>query len=211
MLFDLDGTLLDSRQDLSESVQYALKSLDSKESPSCDEIINQVGKPLATITQNLGYNFTSEQISLFEKTYRAYYEEHFQDHTNIFPGVIETLKKLKTKNHKMAVITTKHQLQADMVVKAFGLNIYFNYIHGWLEGRQHKPDPEPVFIVLKALNASHDQTLYVGDTEQDVLCGQAAKVDTCAVTYGFRSAKHLKSLNPTYIINNFSDILSIIN
>jgi pyrophosphatase PpaX len=195
---------------LSEAVQYALKSLDSKEPPSSDEIIDQVGKPLATITHNLGYNFTPEQIILFEKTYRTYYEEHFQDHTKIFPGVIETLKKLQANNFKMAVITTKHQLQADMAVKAFGLDKYFHYIHGWLEGRQHKPDPEPVFTALKALNSSSIQVLYVGDTEQDVLCGQAAQVDTCAVTYGFRTAKYLKSLNPTFIIDHFSDIISII-
>lgn len=195
---------------MSESVQYALKSLDSKEPPGCDEIIDQVGKPLATITQNLGYNFTPEQITLFEKTYRSYYEEHFQEHTKIFPGVVQTLKKLQANNFKMAVITTKHQLQADMATKAFGLDKYFNYIHGWLEGRQHKPDPEPLFTVLKSLNSSPIQALYVGDTEQDVLCGQAAKVDTCAVTYGFRSAQYLKSLNPTFIIDHFSDILPII-
>ena len=196
---------------MSEAVQYTLKNLDSKEPPGSDEIIDQVGKPLATITQNLGYNFTAEQITLFEKTYRTYYEKHFQDHTRIFPGVIETLKKFQANNIKMAVITTKHQLQADMAVKAFGLDKFFQYIRGWLEGRQHKPDPEPVFAVLKDFNSLPIQTLYVGDTEQDVLCGQAAKVDTCAVTYGFRSAEYLKSLNPTFIIDHFSDIFSIID
>ncbi len=196
---------------MSGAVQHALKSLDSKESPTSDEIIDQVGKPLVTITQNLGYNFTPEQITLFEKNYRSYYEEHFQDHTKIFPGVIETLKKFQANNIKMAVITTKHQLQADMVTKAFKLDKYFHYIYGWLEGRQHKPNPEPVFTVLKALNALPNQALYVGDTEQDIICGQAAKVDTCAVTYGFRPAQYLKSLNPTFIFDHFSDINSIIS
>ena len=183
--------MLDSRQDLSEAVQYALKSLDSREPPDSDEIINQVGKPLSIITHNLGYNFSQDQITLFEKTYRAYYEKHFQDHTKIFPGVIDTLKKFQANGIKMAVITTKHQLQADMAVEAFGLAKYFHYIRGWLEGRQHKPDPEPVFAVLKALDSLPEQALYIGDSEQDVLCGQAAKVDTCAVTYGFRSAEYL--------------------
>jgi HAD superfamily hydrolase (TIGR01549 family) len=206
----LDGTLLDSRQDLTEAVQYALRSLNSREPPTGDEIIAQVGKTLSTITQNLGYAFSKGQITLFENTYRSYYEKHFQDHTKIFPGVIDTLRKLQTQEIRMAVITTKHQFQADMVVKAFGLNKYFYYIRGWLEGRQHKPEPGPVLDTLRALDRQPNQVLYVGDSEQDVLCGQAAKVDTCAVTYGFRSAEYLRSLNPTYIIDHFSDILSII-
>jgi HAD superfamily hydrolase (TIGR01549 family) len=195
---------------LSEAVQYALKSLDTKEPPSGDEIIAQVGKPLAIITHNLGYNFSQEQITLFEKTYRSYYEKHFQDHTKIFPGVIETLKKLQTKKIRMAVVTTKHQTQADMAVAAFGLTKYFQYIRGWLEGRQHKPDPEPALTTLIALGCSPNQALYVGDSEQDILCGQSAGIDTCAVTYGFRTAEYLKTLNPTYIIDRFPKILQII-
>lgn len=206
----MDGTLLDSRQDLSEAIQYALRTLDSKEPPNSDEIIAQVGKPLPIICQNLGYNFTPEQIVLFEKTYRAYYEKHFQDHTKIFPGVIETLNKLRANKICLAVITTKHQTQAEMVVSAFGLSEYFQSIRGWLEGRKHKPDPEPVLATLKALNSTPNKTLYVGDSEQDILCGKAAGVDTCAVTYGFRSADYLKSFNPTYIIDHFSVILTII-
>lgn len=196
---------------MSGAVQYALRSLDSREPPSSDEIIAQVGKPLASITHNLGYAFSKGQITLFENTYRSYYEKHFQDHTKIFPGVIENLEKFKARGFKMAVITTKHQLQADMVVKAFGLNKYFQYIRGWLEGRQHKPDPEPVLDTLRVLNCPLNLTLFIGDSEQDILCGQAAEVDTCAVTYGFRSAEYLKSLNPTYVIDHFSDILSIIS
>lgn len=196
---------------MTQAVQYALRSLDSREPPSGDEIIAQVGKPLSTITQNLGYAFSKEQIILFEKTYRSYYEKHFQDHTKIFPGVIETLEELRANKIRMAVITTKHQIQADMAVSAFGLMPYFQYVRGWLEGRQHKPDPQPVLDTLKALDCPPNQALYVGDSEQDILCGQAAKVDTCAVTYGFRSAEYLKSLSPTYIIDHFSDILSIIS
>lgn len=207
----MDGTLIDSRADLSEAVRYALKALDNtKEPPTSDEIIAQVGKPLDIICQNLGYNFSPEAIVLFEKTYRAYYEKHFQDHTKVFLGVIETLEELKRSGVRMAVITTKHQIQADMVVSAFGLRHYFQYIRGWQPGRQHKPDPEPVLATLKVLDCKPSQTLYVGDTEQDILCGQAAKVDTCAVTYGFRSAEFLKSLEPTYTIEHFSDILTII-
>lgn len=125
--------------------------------------------------------------------------------------MIETLEQLGRDGVRMAVITTKHQSQADMVVSAFGLRPYFQYIRGWLEGRQHKPDPEPVLATLKVLDCKPNETLYVGDTEQDILCGKAAKVDTGAVTYGFRSAEYLKSFNPTFVINNFSEIISIVN
>ena len=194
-----------------EAVQYALRSLDSKEPPSGDEIIAQVGRPLSVILYILGYNFSSEHITIFEKTYRSYYEKHFQDNTKIFPGVIETLEKIKANRIKMALITTKHQSQADMVVKAFGLKKYFQHIHGWLDGRKHKPDPEPALTTLKALECPSNQALYVGDSEQDILCGKAAGTETCAVTYGFRNAEYLKSLNPTYIINHFSEILKIVS
>ncbi len=211
LLFDLDGTLIDSRQDLSTAVSYALKKLDSsKTPPNSDEIIAQVGKPLAEICQNLGYNFSPKQITLFEQTYRSYYERHFRDHTKLFPDVMATLKQLRKNRIRMAVITTKHQIQADMVIEAFGLKPYFHYVRGWLEGRQHKPNPEPVLATLEVLDCQPNEALLVGDTEQDILCGQSAKVDTCAVTYGFRSAQYLKSFNPTYIISSFSQLLSFV-
>jgi pyrophosphatase PpaX len=210
VLFDLDGTLIDSATDLVNSVQYALRRVaPEREVPDAEDILIQVGKPLEVILRELQYPHDPEQTTRFVDTYRQHYAEHFNEHTRLYPGVVETLTALRSAGARLALVTTKHQVQADFTAKECGLAPYFDYVHGYLEGRQHKPHPEPVLTALGRLGAKPSDALMVGDSELDIEAGRAAGAATCGVTYGFRPAWFLKSLRPDYLIASISDLVPI--
>jgi 2-phosphoglycolate phosphatase len=210
-LFDLDGTLIDSAQDLIGSIQHALRRVaPDRELPEGNDILVLVGKPLEAILRELGYPADEVTTARFADAYRAHYAEHFNDHTELYPGVEEMLGNLKASGVKLALVTTKYQTQADFTVKAFGLARYFDYVHGWLEGRQHKPHPEPVLTALGRLGVQPDAAIMVGDTELDIESAKAARVATCAVTYGFRPTWFLRSLRPDFMVSRAVDIVPIV-
>jgi pyrophosphatase PpaX len=210
-LFDLDGTLIDSGQDLVASVRHAVESaFPGHEAPDADDVLVQVGRPLEVIARELGYAASDADVGRFVEAYRAYYADHFNDHTEAYPGVEELLGYLKTAGVKLAVVTTKHQTQADFALAGCGLSRYFDYVHGWQEGRQHKPHPEPVVTALARLDAEARDAIMVGDAELDIEAARAAGVDVCAVTYGFRPAWLLRSYHPDYLVAAAADIGPIV-
>lgn len=211
VLFDLDGTLIDSARDLVASVCHALRRVDpTREPPDSDTITMEIGKPLETILSDLGYPVDAASAERFVDTYRAYYAEHFNDHTNLYPGVQELLAGLKSAGVKLALVTAKHQSQAEFAVGASELGRYFDYVHGWLEGRKHKPDPEPLLVAASVLGFGPEHTLMVGDSEQDVLAARSARMAVCAAAYGFRPAMMLKTLRPDYLVSRPADVFHIV-
>ena len=210
-LFDLDGTLIDSGQDIVESVRRALGQVFSDRSlPEAADILVLIGQPLDAIVRQLGYPADAESTRRFAQTYRAYYAEHFNDNTKVYPGIKELLAGLQQAGEKLALVTTKHQSQAEFTLAGAGLSGYFDCVHGWLEGRKYKPDPEPVLAALSRLDASPGSAILVGDSELDIEAAKAAGVDTCAVTYGFRPAWFLKSFHPDFLVARPADIGPIV-
>jgi HAD superfamily hydrolase (TIGR01549 family) len=215
LLFDLDGTLINSREDLVLSVQEGFKAIGFAP-PETALIVRNIGKPLIDFPRLLEYEVTPRQQMEFTRYYRAYYSVHCGDHTEPYPGVRETLEFLHGKprdnslvSFKMAIVTTKSQDQAEGTVRTIGLTRYFDLVRGWVEGRKMKPDPEPYVEAMKELGAKEAQTLIVGDSEQDVLAAQAAGIDCCACLYGFRDPDYMRSLKPTYCITSFPEVRDI--
>jgi pyrophosphatase PpaX len=206
VLCDLDGTLIDSRLDLALSVQHGFTAA-GLEPPDADRIIENVGKPLEWFPEILGYQAGPEQKRAFAQAFRAYFPLHFRDHTRPFPGVIATLAKMRHHGLKLALVTTKRQDQADQVATEFGLAAYFDVVRGWWEGRQHKPHPEPLLEAASTLGCRPEETLMVGDSEQDLLAAHSAGMDSCACLYGFRRPDYLRSLLPTHTIKAFPELL----
>ena len=210
VLFDLDGTLIDSSTDLVNSVRHALGRVDPREPPDADTILMEVGKPLEVILKELCYPHDPQSTDLFVKTYRDHFAEHFNEHTTLFPDAREVLDALRLARVRLALVTTKHQVQADFTARELGLANRFEYIHGWKEGRKHKPDPEPLLVAAGELGVSPAEALMVGDSEQDILAAKAAGIDACAVTYGFRPLLMLRTLRPDYLIPRLPDLLPIV-
>jgi HAD superfamily hydrolase (TIGR01509 family) len=210
-LFDLDGTLIDSGQDIIKSVRHALGQVFSGRSlPADEDILVLIGLPLESVVRELGYPADKESTRRFAEVYRAFYAEHYNDSTKVYSGTKELLEALQAAGVKLALVTTKHQLQAEFTLAGSGLDCYFDYVHGWLEGRKHKPDPEPVLASLSRLDVPPGATIMVGDSELDIQSAKAAGVDTCAVTYGFRPAWFLKSFHPDFLVAHPADVAPIV-
>ncbi|MFO7639082.1 MAG: HAD-IA family hydrolase [bacterium] len=210
VLFDLDGTLVDSARDLLNSVRFALAQVDPREPPDEDTILMEVGKPLEVILRELGYPHDEADARLFADSYRRHFAEHCTDSSKPFPYVPEVLGMLREAGAKLAVVTTKHQQQAEMTVERLGLADRFEHIRGWAEGRRHKPDPEPFLAAAAALGVEPKRALIVGDTEQDILAARAAGITSVAVSWGFRPLLMLKSLRPDFIISRPTDLVPIV-
>lgn len=193
------------------SVRYAVeKVFPGREAPDAEDVLAQVGKPLEAIVSELGFADDDADVHRFVDVYRAHYAEHFNEHTGLYPQVEELLGYLKTAGVRLAVVTAKHQTQADFTLAGCGLSRYFDYVHGWQEGRQHKPHPEPVVTALARLDAESGAAIMVGDSELDIEAARAAGVDACAVTYGFRPAWLLRSYHPDYLVMRAADIGPIV-
>ena len=210
VLFDLDGTIVDSARELITSVRHALAQVDDREPPDADTILMEVGKPLEVILRELGYPHRPEDARRFTETYRAHFAAHCAEEAGVFPYFTEVLDALREAGAKLAVVTTKHQEQAELTVAKLGIADRFDYVRGWREGRKHKPDPEPFLEAAARLGVEPAQALVVGDTEQDILAAKAGGMTSVAVTWGFRPLLMLKALRPDFIISRPTDLLPIV-
>ncbi len=210
VLFDLDGTILDSGTDLVGSVRHALRAVGCRDLPDDDDILALVGLPLEAIFARLGSSAGPDQAAEFVAAYRSHFARHFRDNTRLYPHVAEVLERLKQTGVLLAVVTTKHQSQAELVLEGCNAAGFFDYIHGYKEGRKHKPHPEPVLTALEQLGAAPSAALMVGDAETDIESGRAAGTATCAVTYGYRPAALLHQFRPDFMLGDIRDLVGIV-
>jgi HAD superfamily hydrolase (TIGR01509 family) len=203
-LFDLDGTLIDSREDLIRAEIEAFR-IAGFPPPSREEIVPVLGTPLEEVPGALGRDFTPEEMERLFKAFRAWYPEHWMDHTTLFPGVEETLARLG-KRYDLAIVTTKRQVQADRITEAFGITNLFRHIQGWREGLRHKPNPDLPLASLYALGVEPARAVMIGDTFRDIEAGKKAGCATVAVTYGEGREEDLRALNPDAMVGGFEEI-----
>jgi HAD superfamily hydrolase (TIGR01509 family) len=207
ILCDLDGTLVDSHQDIGIAFQQALRSI-TADVPEVARIARHIGKSLEHMLQELGYRLPPEQLATFVAAYRQHYATQGLLHTQPFADVRATLAALPTIT--FGVVTTKAQAQAEFVLQHLQLAHFFQHVQGWQPGLQLKPAPDALLAALTALRCPPQQALMVGDTAADILAGKAAGVQTCAVTYGYGSLEELRQCEPEYIIDTFSALCPLI-
>jgi HAD superfamily hydrolase (TIGR01549 family) len=207
VLCDLDGTLVDSRQDIGTAFQHALR-LVAADVPDVASIARHIGKSLEQMLQDLGYRLRSEEIATFLTAYRHYYATQGLPHTRPFADVLPTLTALATIT--FGVVTTKEQTQAEFVLQRLQLGHFFRHVQGWQPGLRLKPAPDAVVAALAALRCPPQHALMVGDTPADIMAGKAAGVRTCAVTYGCGTQQELQQCKPTYLIDTFGALGALI-
>jgi HAD superfamily hydrolase (TIGR01509 family) len=207
ILCDLDGTLVDSHQDIGTAFQQALQGI-TADVPDVAWIARHIGKPLEQMLQELGFRLPPELLATFVAAYRQHYAAQGLLHTRPFTGVRATLAALPTVT--FGVVTTKAQAQAEFVLQHLQLAHFFQHVQGWQPGLQLKPAPDALLAALTALRCPPPQALMVGDTAADILAGKAAGVQTCAVTYGYGSLEELRQCEPEYFIDTFSALCPLI-
>jgi phosphoglycolate phosphatase len=208
LVFDLDGTLVDSKQDLALSIN-AMRAEMGLPPLTLDLITSYIGQGVGVLVQRaLGDKATPENIEKGQAFFLNYYREHMLDHTAPYPGVSETLEKLA--GHKMAVLTNKPVKFSCEMLARLGFSSYFAYIYGGNSFPKKKPDPIGLHKLMEDLKVPARQTLMVGDSDTDILTGRNAGVLTCGVTYGF-GADTLQKASPDLMIDDMRELPPLLN
>lgn len=188
LIFDLDGTLIDSRLDLIHSVNAMLKHLGRPELPG-DVIASYVGDGAPMLVRRaLGDPRDEALVKNGLEHFLAYYRVHKLDHTHLCDGIREMLAAVHNSNptpRKMAVLSNKPVNPSRAIVEAFGLADFFLHIYGGNSFSTKKPDPHGAQTILRETKTRPDETLMIGDSSVDVITGRNAGLWTCGVTYGF--------------------------
>ncbi len=201
IVFDLDGTLVDSLPDIVASFRHAFTEL-GIEAPSETLVRSEVGLPLESMYQRFA---PSEAVAALAAAYRRHYPEHFADRSRPYPGVPELLAELRARGYAVAVATTKRSDMATRFVHAMGLADAIDHVQG-TDGFPHKPAPD---VVLRALQAVGGEGRWmVGDTTHDVGAGKAAGLRTFAVTWGTHDAERLRAAGADVVADDIVGLLS---
>jgi phosphoglycolate phosphatase len=188
LIFDLDGTLIDSRLDLVHSVNAMLRNFQRPELPD-DAIAAMVGDGAPMLVRRaLGDPRDHELLQRALDYFIAYYREHKLDNTHLYPGIPEALADLRDANggqRRMAVLSNKPVNPSRQIVQALGLAPYFMQVYGGNSFATKKPDPAGAQQLMREAGVGADETLIVGDSSVDVLTGRNARAWTCGVSYGF--------------------------
>jgi phosphoglycolate phosphatase len=209
-IFDLDGTLIDSKLDLALSVNAARAHM-GLEPLEHEEIFGYVGQgaPML-IRQSLGDRATNENVEIALKYFLEYYRDHMLDNTVTYPGVREALAELDGRSAagaalQMAVLTNKPVRFSRMILEGLGLSRYFAYVYGGNSFERKKPDPVGVEVLLRDFGRTPQEALMVGDSEIDILTARNAGIWACGVTYGLGS-HHLAQHPPDLLVNNLEEL-----
>ena len=211
VIFDLDGTLLDTIADLAESANYALKQLDYPTHP-VDAIRTFVGNGINKLLERAlpAHEQTEENIMRMRSHFVPYYDIHNADLSTPYPGIVSLLEDLQAKGILIAVASNKYQAATVKLVKQYFTSIDFVEILGQREGINVKHDPTIVFDILKKANVSREETLYVGDSGVDMQTAINAGVDAVGVTWGFRPRAELENFQPMGLIDKAEELLEFI-
>ena len=215
VIFDLDGTLIDSRLDLVHSVNAALRHIGRPELPE-DVIASYVGDGAPILIQRaLGGETVDESVVRKGlEFFLSYYRQHKLDHTTVYPGVAEALAAIQNSQNgvprQMAVLSNKPVIPSRAIVEALGLGPFFSQIYGGNSFSTKKPDPEGVRTLLEEHGARPEQSVIVGDSNVDIRTGRNAGLHTIGVTYGF--APHTLQDEPPDVLvdspRDFADVFA---
>lgn len=211
VIFDLDGTLLNTIADLAAAANHALTALGFPRRGE-DECTRFVGNGVTKLLERAlpdGAK-TPENVERMREEFFKYYDEHLWDKTTVYPGITELLEALQTQGALLAVASNKYQSATERLVKHFFPQIHFLDVLGQRDGVPVKPDPDIVHEILLSAGAKKEDVLYVGDSDVDVQTAQNAGVRVCAVTWGFRSRELLEGYRPDFVTGNPADILAMI-
>lgn len=209
VIFDFDGTLLYTVQDLADAVNYAI-SKRGHPTHSVRAIERMIGNGVnMLVSRALPRGFDTPEYEQIMTDFRAFYAEHCQDNTRPYDGVPEMLVRLKSEGRGLAIVTNKYQTAAELLRKRFFAGSV-DLIVGDFEGRRRKPEPDGVFAALKALGADPSRAVYVGDTEVDMQTAENAGLPCICVAWGYRTVQELEALGAPAIAENTQQLLDML-
>lgn len=206
ILYDLDGTLVDTRKDIINSVRYALATLKGPQLTD-EEIKDCVGSGLHALIRKV---FRTEDEKLADKgakLYRQHYTEHMLDYSVLYPGAEEVLEYFK--DRKQAVVTNKPSPFSQQILEGLGIARYFIDVLTGDNGIPHKPDPGAIFHLMKRTGALKDEVLFVGDSLVDIETARNAGVEEVMIAQGFNTEATLIAAKPSSLVKNCGELLKL--
>jgi phosphoglycolate phosphatase len=202
LIFDLDGTLVNTLEDIALSVNYTLAQLGA-EPIALDAVRQYVGDGIEKLMErSLGGR--TERLDEAVAVYKDHHRRNLVVRSHLYPSVRETLEQFKAL--PMAVISNKTMEFVGPLIDRLGIGTYFKLVIGADHGLPLKPAADAVQLVLSKFNVPKERAVIVGDGTTDVRAGRAAGVITCSVTYGFRSEEELRKAGPDHVIHAFADL-----
>lgn len=214
LIFDLDGTLIDSREDLANSANHTRVAMGL--SPLDHEtIFSFVGDGARMLIQRLlDHSGDDAVVDHGLNIFLHYYRAHLLDHTVLYPGVREGLEALSLPSdgakRTLVVLTNKPVRFSRLILEGLGVSDFFRFIYGGNSFEQKKPDPMGVHTILEETGIPGSTALMVGDSDVDVLTGRNAAVATCGVTYGLGSEKMMQT-PPDLYIDDLRELAALLN
>ncbi|MBU9889530.1 MAG: HAD-IA family hydrolase [Candidatus Omnitrophica bacterium] len=210
ILYDLDGTLVDTRQDIINSVRYALGRLNGPELMD-DEIKDCVGTGLHALIRRV-FRMPEGALKPEEETltdqgaklYRQHYKSHMLDHSRVYPGAKDFLESLK--DRKQAVITNKPNPFSVQILKGLGILKYFIAVLAGDNGLPFKPDPAAIHHLMEETGATAEETLFIGDSLIDIDAARNAGVEVVTLSHGFTAEGVLREAGPDFVLRDFQEL-----
>ena len=205
IMFDLDGTLVDTVQDITDALNYAMKPYDIK-NLTVRDTMEMVGEGISRLIEKALPAEKRHLKNTVVKRFLGYYSEHLTEKSRGYPHVEETLKNLT--DFKKAVISNKREDLSKRLIEELGLAVYFDLIIGSDTAGERKPSAIPVLYIISKLGVSPEESIIVGDSNFDVEAGKKAGVKTVAVTYGYRHRELLTGAD--YIIDDIRELVPLL-
>jgi HAD superfamily hydrolase (TIGR01509 family) len=199
-VFDVDGTLMDSAEDICGAIQDVIQSR-GRSGVTEEKLRTYIGRHLIDLFQDL--DFPAAEIDPMIADYRAIYLDRKHARTSVYPGVADTLAAL---GGRKSTATTKGTLTTRAILEQFGLLAYFDHVQG-TDGFPAKPEPDVILASLRGLGATTKDCLLVGDSAADMEAGRRAGVRTCAIRYGYGDADDMARWSPDYWIADPRELL----
>ncbi|WP_010273032.1 pyrophosphatase PpaX [Paenibacillus senegalensis] len=206
LLFDLDGTILDTNELIISSFLHALDGQTRQERLTRDEIIPHMGRPLIDQLRQFSGREDVEELV------QAYFEFNLREHDAMaaaFPHVTEVISRIGDSGIKLGVVTTKRRETALMGIKLLGLASYIKVLISIDDVTEPKPSPEGVLKAIDLLQADPQTTMMIGDSQYDIQAGQRAGVHTAGVAWSIKGEQHLAQFKPDYMLHDMRELLQL--
>ena len=216
IIFDLDGTLIDSVPDLALAINHTMKSLNIKEYP--EELIRSwVGNGASILVKRALSSNTKIDKNIDDRLYNdaltiflEFYKSNLTNSTKLYPNVRDILKYLKSKDYTLAIVTNKPFDFIEPILQNFDINKYFSYCIGADSLDEKKPSAKPLIHVCNKLNISIKNSIMIGDSKNDIIAASNANMDSVAVSYGYNYDENISMYNPNVILDKFSLLKDIL-
>ena len=209
ILFDLDGTVIDSSLGITNSCMYALRKM-GIEPPEREKLYAFIGPPLTDSFKKY-YGMNDEEADRAVVYYREYYKDNGIFEVTLYPGLYELFSALHEKGKNIILATSKPEVFAKRIIEHLGLDKYFTYVAGALFDKTRDKKADVITYALDTLGITEkEKCLMVGDREHDIIGAKAVGIDSCGVLYGFGSREEFEACGAKYIVKDANELLDMI-